>query len=214
VSVKKDSTGKDEVFNVYQEGQNMSGVSNLSKYKTLILRCGFDKRKHGYINPFADLINGGHETVSNVDSRETYLPVPFHPINPYVPDAQYCNIMLKDCGGNNCVMTTEENEYFEENMIVEFVTDDESKSGFWRWIPIRVRHDKTSELRSGVKITATHTTSQQQLDVYTQPDYGGNDYDWRQNTVDAYRQRRVLQQDEQGYRNPVFARFPQSLREA
>jgi type II secretory pathway component PulF len=31
------------------------------------------------------------------------------------------------------------------------VTDDESKSGFWRWIPIRVRHDKTSELRSGVK---------------------------------------------------------------
>jgi hypothetical protein len=83
-------------------------------------------------------------------------------------------------------MTTEENEYFEENMIVEFkyVTDDESKSGFWRWIPIRVRHDKTSELRSGVKITATHTTSQQQLDVYTQPDYGGND-DWRQNTVDA-----------------------------
>jgi hypothetical protein len=153
VSVKKDSTGKDEVFNVYQEGQNMSGVSNLSKYKTLILRCGFDKRKHGYINPFADLINGGHETVSNVDSRETYLPVPFHPINPYVPDAQYCNIMLKDCGGNNCVMTTEENEYFEENMIVEFkyVTDDESKSGFWRWIPIRVRHDKTSELRSGVK---------------------------------------------------------------
>jgi hypothetical protein len=47
-------------------------------------------------------------------------------------------------------------------MIVEFkyVTDDESKSGFWRWIPIRVRHDKTSELRSGVKITATHTTSQ------------------------------------------------------
>jgi hypothetical protein len=31
------------------------------------------------------------------------------------------------------------------------MTDDESKSGFWRWIPIRVRHDKTSELRSGVK---------------------------------------------------------------
>jgi hypothetical protein len=25
VSAKKDSTGKDEVFNVYQEGQNMSG---------------------------------------------------------------------------------------------------------------------------------------------------------------------------------------------
>jgi hypothetical protein len=121
VSVKKDSTGKDEVFNVYQEGQNMSGVSNLSKYKTLILRCGFDKRKHGYINPFADLINGGHETVSNVDSRETYLPVPFHPINPYVPDAQYCYVeglwrkqLRHDDRGN---------EYFEENMIVEFKYD-------------------------------------------------------------------------------------------
>lgn len=153
VSVKKNSTGQDEVFNVFQEGQNMTGVTSLSKYKTLILRCGFDKKKHGYINPFNDLINGGHETVTNIDSRESYLPVPFHPVNPYVPDAQYCNIALKDSGGGNYVMTTEENEYFEENMIVEFkyVIDDESKTGFWRWIPIRVRHDKTSELRSGVK---------------------------------------------------------------
>jgi hypothetical protein len=153
ISVKKDATGKDAVFNIYQEGQNMSGLSNLSKYKTLILRCGFDKRKHGYVNPFNSLINNEIETSTVSDSRESYLPVPFHPVNPYVSDAQYCNIMLKDRGGGNYLMMTEENEYFEENMIVEFkyVIDDESKTGFWRWVPIRVRHDKTSELRSGVK---------------------------------------------------------------
>jgi hypothetical protein len=45
---------------------------------------------------------------------------------------------------------TEENEYFEEDMIVEFKYDmeDSDKKGFWHWTPIRVRYDKTSELRA------------------------------------------------------------------
>ena len=45
-------------------------------------------------------------------------------------------------------MLTEENEYFEESMIVEF-SYDLSKTGHWRWVPLRVRYDKTNDLRSG-----------------------------------------------------------------
>ena len=47
-------------------------------------------------------------------------------------------------------MMTEENEYFEDDMIVEFRYDINNTDG-WRWIPLRVRYDKTSELRAGLK---------------------------------------------------------------
>ena len=47
-------------------------------------------------------------------------------------------------------MMTEENEYFEDDMIVEFKYVMENEEG-WRWVPLRVRYDKTAELRAGLK---------------------------------------------------------------
>jgi len=47
-------------------------------------------------------------------------------------------------------MFTVEGEYFEEDTIVEFSYDTSKPSG-WRWTPLRVRYDKTSELKSGLK---------------------------------------------------------------
>ena len=47
VSVKKDKTGKDEVHNIFIDGINYNGTTDVKQYKTLILRCGFDERKHG-----------------------------------------------------------------------------------------------------------------------------------------------------------------------
>ena len=41
-------------------------------------------------------------------------------------------------------------EVFGDNTIVEFKYEP-SKKEFWKWTPIRVRHDKTSELRRGLK---------------------------------------------------------------
>ena len=51
---------------------------------------------------------------------------------------------------DNYKMFTEDNEIVEDNTIVEFRYD-VNKDQFWRWIPIRVRYDKTSEYRSGGK---------------------------------------------------------------
>lgn len=153
VSVKKNKKGQDDISTLFQEGVNMEGLQNIVQYKTLILRCGFDTKKHGYVNPFMDMVNGEIPRPVDLENEDTYLPVPFHPTTPYDPSAQYCNIILKDLGNGQLIMTTEENEFFEEDMIVEFKYDmeDTNKKGFWHWTPIRVRYDKTSELRSGMK---------------------------------------------------------------
>jgi mRNA (guanine-N7-)-methyltransferase len=149
VSIKKDKTGKDEVHYVFEEGSNLQGTQNVLQYKTLILRCGFDERKHGFINPFQDIIEDKLPSPNDIDNEETYKPVPFQPTEPYDPNACYCDITLKQ-DGSRIFMTTEEGEYFEEDMIVEFkyVIENEKTR---RWIPIRVRYDKTSELRAGLK---------------------------------------------------------------
>ena len=84
---------------------------------------------------------------SEKDDYYKYEPVPFQPTNPYDPEAYYCNVELKNTG-NGLVMMTEENEYFNEDMFVEF-SYDKNKNGHWRWIPLRVRYDKTNDLRNG-----------------------------------------------------------------
>jgi hypothetical protein len=148
VSLKKDKTGKDEIHNVFQEGTDLTSSQNILQYKTLVLHCGFDERKHGYINPMLDMINDTLPTVGNRDNEETYKPVAFQPTNPYAPDASLCNVSLTNNGDGAMVLMTEENEYFEENMIVEFYYD-QTKTGPWRWVPLRVRYDKTNDLRAG-----------------------------------------------------------------
>lgn len=149
VSIKKDKSGRDEVHNKIDTGENTQGSGNVIQYKTLILRCGFDEKKHGYLNPCQDILNDNIPNPDDIDNNDTYKPVPFQPTSPYDQNAHICNIVLKG-DENNMYMMTEENEYFEDDMIVEFRYDINNTDG-WRWIPLRVRYDKTSELRAGLK---------------------------------------------------------------
>ena len=149
VSIKKDNTGKDEIHNIFQDGKNLQGTQDVLQYKTLVLRCGFDEKKHGYINPFNNILNDDIPKVDNIDNQETYKPVAFQPTNPFDENASICNVYLKQ-DGSKTFMISEEGEYFEENMIVEFKYEPSNEPG-WRWIPLRVRYDKTTELRNGMK---------------------------------------------------------------
>ena len=149
VSIKKDKTGKDEIHNIFQDGKNLQGVQDILQYKTLILRCGFDEKKHGYINPFNDIVNDNIPKIDNIDNQETYKPVAFQPTDPFDENASLCNVYLKQDGSKSFMMS-EEGEYFEENTIVEFKYEPTNEPG-WRWIPLRVRYDKTTELRNGMK---------------------------------------------------------------
>ena len=144
VRIKKDKNGNDEIHNIFQEGKNVVNIQSIKQYKTLILMCGFDKENHRYINPFESMISDNLPNVK-YDNEEKYMPVPFRPTNPYDESACYCNVELKEG-----VLRTEENELFGESMIVEFRYDT-NLSGAWKWVPLRVRYDKTTELRNGFK---------------------------------------------------------------
>jgi hypothetical protein len=142
VRVKKDKNGQDEVHNVFQQGKNLVTINNIKQYKTLILCCGFDKEKHRFINPFESMISDNLPNVK-YDNEEKYSPVPFRPTNPFDENACYCNVELK-----SGEMRTEENEVFGEHMIIEFRYDI-NLTGSWKWVPLRVRYDKTAELHNG-----------------------------------------------------------------
>ena len=149
VSIKKDNTGKDEVHSVFQTGKNTQGYQNVLQYKTLILRCGFNEKKHGFINPFNDIINDNIPSTNDIDETKNNMPVAFQPTNPFDENAKFCNMYLKE-DGSKSFLQTEEGEYFEENMIVEFKYEMNNEPK-WRWKPLRVRYDKTADLRKGEK---------------------------------------------------------------
>ena len=150
ITTKKLSTGAEYIGNLFQSGIDTSKLDQIDQYKTIILRVGFDERKHGYINPCQNIIADELPSTETIENINTYKPVQFFPTNPYDLDAGITNIMLKLDKTTKKQMFTEENEVFEDNMIVEFRYDLSSEKG-WRWIPLRVRYDKTSEYRAGHK---------------------------------------------------------------
>ena len=141
----KDDKLEDVTKTIFENGENAATSIHHQTYKTLILRCGFDEKVHGYINPCQDVLNDvvpGHR-----DDRETktgYQPMQFIPTEPYDENAGLCNLLLRPDVNGHGKMYTEENDVIEDNTIVEFRYDTTREKG-WKWVPLRVRHDKTSE---------------------------------------------------------------------
>jgi mRNA (guanine-N7-)-methyltransferase len=147
VTTKKNPNGTDVITPVFQDGINNLSVDSLTQYKSIILRCGFDERKHGYLNPCQDVLDDKLPEYSDRDNQESYLPVRFYPSPPYSdPNAGLCNVMLKKDDTGVYQMFSEDGEVFEDNTIVEFKYDF-TRTGEWRWVPLRVRYDKTYDLR-------------------------------------------------------------------
>lgn len=145
VSVEK-KDNNDIIKNIFKDGNNFNADNNILQYKTLILRVGFNENKHGYINPCQNILDDNIPD-KNTDG-DTHKPVRFYPTNPSDDNAGVTNILLNNNSNNNKIMLTENNEVIEDNMIVEFKYDI-TKPEKWRWIPLRVRYDKTADLRSG-----------------------------------------------------------------
>lgn len=150
VTTKKDERSNDIVSHLYQNGENMTGNNNIQQYKTLILRVGFDERIHGYINPCQDIIDDNVEVIGDRDNTKNYRPMPFYPTNPFSNTAHLCNLLLKSTATGNVMMTEDDKEVIEDNMIVEFKYV-KTERDMWKWKPIRVRYDKTAEFRRGEK---------------------------------------------------------------
>ena len=150
VKTKKTPTGSDLVTPLFQSGLSARSFDQIDEYKTLLLCVGFDQKIHGYLNPCQDVIDDNLPDFrnKNVDNEDTYKKAVFMPTNPPDPTAGVCHIMLKkdETGVNQ--MFTEEGEVFSDDTIVEFAYDF-SREGLWRWIPLRVRYDKTTEYKNG-----------------------------------------------------------------
>jgi hypothetical protein len=150
ITTKKTSSGTEEIGTIFQDGMATAQSEQLTQYKTIILRVGFDERKHGFVNPCENIINDDLPHPDNLDASEGYKPVPFVPTNPFDPDAKTARVIIKSDQNGNKKMYTEENEAMEDEIIVEFAYD-MTKPNFWKWIPLRVRYDKTAEYRAGLK---------------------------------------------------------------
>jgi hypothetical protein len=150
VITKKNENGMDTVTPLFQDGLSLTSSEQFTEYKTILLHCGFDERKHGYINPCQAVLEDNLPAAGYVDNEEQYKPVQFYPTNPYDPYGGLCNILLKKDKTGVFQMYTEENEVFENNTIVEFRYE-MSLQKQWRWVPLRVRYDKTNEFRQGLK---------------------------------------------------------------
>lgn len=148
-TVKDDKTNRDKVIEKI-DGGSISGINMLSNkqvesYKELILKVGFDpsNRSNKIIpNACAMIYEGTIDKIAGGSGE--YKPIQFLPSNPYDASAGLCLMKLNSDGD----MVTEEGaEVFEDLTIVEFKYDKPEK----RWVPLRIRYDKTADLRKNGK---------------------------------------------------------------
>jgi hypothetical protein len=150
VSVTKDSSGVEKVGNIFKNGMDTGTNDQILQFKMLTLRCGFDPAKHGFLNPCQDVLEDKFPRPETGDDEEGYKPVAFYPTNPYDNKAHICHLILqKDATGADA-MICKNGDVIEDNAIVEF-SYDMSEEQPYRWKPLRVRYDKTAELKAGQK---------------------------------------------------------------
>jgi hypothetical protein len=153
ITTLKASNGDDVIKSLFEEGVNALGNVQYNDYKVIELRCGFNEKTDGFINPCQNIIDDElPEFKPRFEEKQAddYVPKRFYPTEPYNPNAGIANIMLRldESGGKR--MYTKEGEAFGDNTIVEFSYDLDAEEG-WRWVPLRVRYDKTSKLMRGEK---------------------------------------------------------------
>lgn len=123
------------------------------RYKTLTLRVGYSVKNDGYLNPMSTVLDLTGDTKSDtaagldtpatiVENDRDYVAAPFYPTMPPDSTAHICNLQLHLTASGEYQMQTESGEPFSDRSVVEFRYDMEREPG-WRWIPIKVRHDKT-----------------------------------------------------------------------
>ena len=150
VTMQRGTDGREVVKNVFQSGIDLGSALQITQYKIATLRVGFDESIHGYINPCLNVIEDDLPVAGDKDNEENYRPLQFFPTKPADDEAGVCNLLMESTQGGNTAVFTENREVIEDNTIVEFRYNLTKEKG-WRWEPLRVRYDKTAELRSGGK---------------------------------------------------------------
>ena len=146
VTFAKTEGGAAKLHSRFESGLDTSSAVQLAQYRTVVLRVGFSEAKHGFLNPCQAVLDG--EKAGGGGNKHDYRPVQFFPTHPYDPEAGICHLDLVPDSAGVPVPFAESGELIEDNTIVEFRYD-ASRPGPRRWIPVRVRRDKTAELQAG-----------------------------------------------------------------
>lgn len=118
------------------------------RYKTLRLYVGSNRSKS--FNPRDILLNERKTETHNIASNK-YKAIPFYPKEFYDSMASVCygEIKLDPATQEEYVPTEHNNEPIQDKSIIEMRYDTSMPRG-WRWIPLRIRHDKTERFQKGM----------------------------------------------------------------
>ena len=122
-------------------------TQKLIQYKTMRLYVGGSRSKEE-ANPRETIL---YERITEEEKgkkrQSQYRAVLFHPIDFPDPLANRCNVMIEmdPETQEEYVMTEDSKEPIQQHSIVEMRYDPRREPG-WRWIPSRIRHDKTERL--------------------------------------------------------------------
>lgn len=153
---KNKETGEDLV-----QTQILPDTGRVVEYKTLILKVG-STMNEACANPRQTILyereypkGGCRSDKFNRDSTGKYKAVPFNPSDYSDPMASICKVEMKIDPDTQLqyIVTDKSNEPIRDRSIVE-MRYDMSKPEGWRWIPVRVRVDKTAKLEKG-ELTGT-----------------------------------------------------------
>lgn len=138
-------------------------TGNTVRYKTLRLYVGAAKEP-AFDDPRATILN--ELPLPRGKSKVAYQPILFNPID--FPDTMasicYREIKVDRETGDEYIITEDSEEPITNRSIVEMRYDPSASPG-WRWIPMRVRHDKTERLLRG-QITRTLNSEKVALSVW------------------------------------------------
>ena len=121
---------------------------NTVQYKTMRLFVGGSKEAV-LLNPRQTILL--QQPLPKEKDSGHYRPILFNPMD--FPDtmANTCNVLIEfdPETGNEYTMTEDSKEPIYDRSIVEMRYDPTRNSG-WRWIPTRIRHDKTERLQQAI----------------------------------------------------------------
>ena len=135
IKVVKNKNGNDEINPLIKEKKNPDGKTDriFKKYKTI------------------ELYVGGYKDIERVNGRK-HRPYGSILFNPYGDNSNEHNVAKIFIDSDENMYSKDplsgEIDLIMDNTIVEFSYDINKKGGF-RWIPIRVRHNKTAQYKKG-----------------------------------------------------------------
>ena len=118
------------------------------RYKTLRLYVGSSRSKA--FNP-RDIVLNERKLGENQTHYKEYRPIPFYPKQFYDSMASVCysEVKVDNASQEDYIATEINNEPIQDKSIIEMRYDPSMPRG-WRWIPLRIRHDKTERLQKGI----------------------------------------------------------------